>query len=82
MTPLSQFMTDMRDSDNMVGVKEYMLRDFVNQSKEWELLAKKQSDTIAKLQTKIEKLEDDIDLYKIENRRLKKQSIETIDLYS
>lgn len=80
MTKLSQFMTDMRDTENIVGVKEEQLREYVKQAREWEKLVEMQNIAIKELKGKIFKLREDIELYKIENRRLKKQSIETIDL--
>lgn len=81
-TSLTQFLTDMRDSDNIVGVKESQLRNYARQFQEWEKLAENQSKTINELLKKIEKLEDDIELYKIENRSLKNNKIEIIDLYA
>jgi len=81
MTNLTDFLKDMRDSrDTYIKVSEHQLRGYTQQAREWEKLAAIQKATIAKLNIKINKLEEDIELYKIENRSLKKT--ETIDLFA
>ena len=81
MTNLTDFLKDMRDSrDTYIKVSEHQLRGYTQQAREWERLAAIQKATIAKLTIKINKLEEDIELYKIENRSLKKT--ETIDLFA
>lgn len=82
MTKLSDFLTDMRDSDKVVGVKEYMLRDYARQCNEWQKLAEEQTKTISDLLAKIDKLEENIELFRIENKSLKNKQIEVIDLYA
>jgi len=57
MIKLSDFLSDMRDSEVKVAVTEKQLRQFTQQSFGWENLAKEQGKTIEKLTAKIVSLE-------------------------
>jgi len=62
---LSDFLADMQDSGK-VAVKAKDLRKYAQQCQEWERIAISQGDTIKKLMTKIDRLEEKLVLKEIE----------------
>jgi len=75
MIKLSDFLSDMRDSEVKVAVTEKQLRQFAQQAFGWETLAKEQGKTIEKLTAKIVSLEA-----RLEMRSLNK--CQTINLFA